>query len=77
MCRYVVILFSHFLRGLGNCPNGTAWADKAYAIDLAHQLAECSNAGECDRGTGMCKCYDGFTGSACQRSKSFSLLEKR
>ena len=53
---------------LGNCPNGTAWADKAYALDSAHQSAECSNAGICDRASGVCKCFSGFTGAACQRS---------
>merc|ERR1711871_684582 len=24
---------------------------------------ECSNAGQCDRSTGLCKCYSGFTSS--------------
>jgi len=50
------------------CPMGPAWADKAYATDKAHLPAECSNAGTCDRTTGNCVCFDGFTGSACQRS---------
>ena len=52
----------------GVCPSGTAWADKAYASDSAHRDAECSNAGICDRGTGNCKCFAGYTGNACQRS---------
>jgi hypothetical protein len=43
--------------------------DKAFAQDEAHQEAECSNAGTCDRVTGQCVCIDGFTGSACQRSE--------
>jgi len=50
------------------CPKGSAWADKAHAIDSAHLPAECSNAGTCDRKSGTCQCFDGFTGSACQRS---------
>jgi len=50
------------------CPSGTAWADKAYAADAAHQEAECSNAGICNRQTGNCECFPGFTGNACQRS---------
>lgn len=53
----------------GECPKGPAWADKPYALDLAHQSVECSNAGICDRATGSCKCFPGFTGSSCQRSK--------
>lgn len=57
-----------------NCPTGTAWADKAYATDKAHQVAECSNAGICDRISGTCKCFDGFTGAACQRSTSYCLF---
>lgn len=51
-----------------NCPLGAAWADKAYATDKAHLPAECSNAGRCNYMTGTCECFDGFTGSACQRS---------
>jgi hypothetical protein len=33
---------------------------------FAHQLAECSNAGHCDRQSGFCRCRDGFSGTACQ-----------
>lgn len=50
------------------CPYGVAWVDKAYADGAAHQNAECSNAGFCERATGNCKCNEGFTGSACQRT---------
>ena len=49
------------------CPYGVAWADKAYAKDQAHSKAECSNAGVCSRSVGMCTCFDGYTGQACQR----------
>eukprot|EP00606_Chrysophyceae_sp_TOSAG23-5_P001573 GSChrysophyteH2.ASY1.ANO1.1362.1 assembled CDS len=52
-----------------SCPTGPAWADKAYATDSAHLPATCSNAGICDNSSGQCKCFTGFTGSACQRSK--------
>jgi len=51
------------------CPQGPAWADLAIATDVAHQNVECSNAGVCDRTTGACSCFSGFTGFSCQRSK--------
>ena len=57
------------LSSSGQCPTGIAWADKAYATDQAHQQIECSNAGTCDRSSGNCICFPGFTGAACQRSK--------
>ena len=44
-----------------------AWADKPYETDKAHQKTECSNAGYCDREKGVCVCYPGFSGNACQR----------
>jgi hypothetical protein len=30
--------------------------------------AECSGAGLCDYTTGECECFDGYWGSACQRT---------
>ena len=51
----------------GTCATGVAWADKAYATDTAHSEIECSNAGICNRGTGICNCFEPFTGAACQR----------
>ena len=49
------------------CPFGSAWSDEAISTDVAHQLAECSNRGNCDRQTGRCKCMHGYTGTACER----------
>ena len=34
----------------------------------AHQAAECSGRGVCDRTVGSCKCVAGYTGDACQRT---------
>jgi hypothetical protein len=31
------------------CPFGPAWTDLAYGVDDAHNEAECSNMGTCDR----------------------------
>jgi len=33
-----------------------------------HYYAECSNKGLCDRSAGLCTCFDGYTGSSCQRT---------
>merc|ERR1719174_825442 len=54
------------------CPFATGWN---YVTKLSgpntyeHIYAECSNKGECDRKSGECKCFDGYTGSACRRMK--------
>lgn len=50
-----------------SCPMGIAWADYATATDVAHNLAECSAMGSCDRSSGVCKCQTGFEGVACER----------
>jgi len=51
------------------CPSGKAWGDVPTSANVAHALAECSNRGSCDRSKGICSCFDGFTGDACQRMK--------
>jgi hypothetical protein len=33
-----------------------------------HEYRECSNKGICDRDTGTCACFEGYSGSACQVS---------
>eukprot|EP01039_Chlorochromonas_danica_P010178 gene10178-11262_t len=52
-----------------SCPADRAWADVPLSSTSAHQMAECSNRGVCDRSTGACACFDGFVGNACQRTK--------
>eukprot|EP01029_Cantina_marsupialis_P022530 TRINITY_DN54_c0_g1_i2.p1 TRINITY_DN54_c0_g1~~TRINITY_DN54_c0_g1_i2.p1 ORF type:complete len:352 (+),score=115.43 TRINITY_DN54_c0_g1_i2:52-1107(+) len=37
-------------------------------LNTAHQKSECSGRGICDRNTGVCGCFDGYTGEACQRT---------
>ncbi|KAG7376496.1 hypothetical protein PHYPSEUDO_013294 [Phytophthora pseudosyringae] len=46
---------------------GAAWVDRAWGTDMAHQPAECSAMGRCDRLTGTCACESGFEGVACER----------
>jgi hypothetical protein len=50
-----------------SCPVGAAWADIAVATDDAHNLAECSGVGNCDRGSGTCACAANYAGLACER----------
>ncbi|POM64334.1 Hypothetical protein PHPALM_20150 [Phytophthora palmivora] len=49
------------------CPMAAAWVDRAWTTDMAHQPAECSAMGRCDRSTGTCTCETGFEGVACER----------
>lgn len=63
------------------CPYGKAWIDSPFHQSAqahtgwdhesgvgAHDYAECSNRGDCDRKTGECSCYDGYTGQGCRKS---------
>ncbi|ETV74018.1 hypothetical protein H257_11334 [Aphanomyces astaci] len=49
------------------CPVGKAWFDMPFDAQGAHALAECSNAGTCDRSKGECVCDPRFTGASCNR----------
>lgn len=51
------------------CPYGKSWADRPISSDTAHNLAECSDMGLCDRTLGKCKCFKGFEGDSCQRNE--------
>jgi len=51
------------------CPADRVWSGIPTTASLVHNvLAECSNMGVCNRVTGACECFPGFTGDACQRS---------
>eukprot|EP00753_Platysulcus_tardus_P015085 PLAT4770.1.p1 GENE.PLAT4770.1~~PLAT4770.1.p1 ORF type:complete len:218 (-),score=47.51 PLAT4770.1:220-873(-) len=51
------------------CPSSNQWWGTPTDGTLAnsHPNAVCSNAGLCDEKTGECNCFEGYTGSACQR----------
>jgi hypothetical protein len=36
--------------------------------NTAHDYMECSNKGLCDRAAGLCACFPGYDGAACQRA---------
>merc|ERR1719181_493124 len=44
------------------CAYGEAWVDAPSAPGVAHAMAECSGRGICDRETGNCECFEGYTG---------------
>ena len=43
-------------------------SDGTVLSNTAHEYAECSNKGDCNRDDGECECLDGYEGSACQRA---------
>lgn len=52
------------------CPSRIAYADiidTAVTNRQAHYYASCSNAGICDKETGECECFEGYTGAGCDR----------
>jgi hypothetical protein len=61
---------------LRTCPLGISWggaaatnADTGINDILNHEdREECSGQGLCDRKTGECACFDGYTGEGCRRS---------
>jgi len=52
-----------------NEPQGTWENWPAYATaGEGHFYMECSNMGICDRSTGQCQCFEGYSGAGCRRS---------
>ena len=51
------------------CPSGRAISDVPTGGHRAHAMAECSNAGSCNRNSGECECFPPWTGAACDRMR--------
>merc|ERR1711862_858093 len=49
------------------CPTDSTTIKDAFENE-GHFYTECSNKGLCDRELGLCECFDGYTGSSCQRT---------
>lgn len=49
------------------CPKDFAWVGSVVGANDLHPWVECSNKGICDRKQGMCQCFPGYDGIACQR----------
>lgn len=51
-----------------SCPFELAWVDTPDHSGLRHKYVECAGRGICDRTSGECQCFDGYTGKGCQRT---------
>lgn len=50
------------------CPFEIAWVETPNIDGKFHHYAECAGRGICDRSSGLCECFDGYEGKACQRT---------
>lgn len=63
--KYLNIYYEY--KKIGACPYDVTFASGVNSnSDPIHK--ECSGQGNCNRATGLCECYPGFEGTACQRT---------
>jgi len=64
------VISNHYVYKYGTQEKFPAMQDSAATTltNSAHFYMECSNKGICDREAGLCKCFEGYEGSACQRA---------
>lgn len=54
--------------------NGKVYdSNKKDVTDKLPQQQICSNRGLCDYGTGLCGCFSGYLGAACEKQQSIAL----
>ena len=61
---------------LRTCPQARRWvAGKNNPDNAWEYFAECSGVGNCNRETGICECFGGFTGKGCVRDKRMCFFD--
>lgn len=50
------------------CPFELAWVDFPNEAGKFHRYSECAGRGICNRGSGLCECFEGYEGEACHRT---------
>lgn len=50
------------------CPFEIAWVDSPDINGRTNRYAECAGRGICNRGSGLCECFEGYEGEACHRT---------
>lgn len=59
------------------CPYELSFVSRPNEYGSFHHYLECAGAGVCDRSTGECQCFDGYSGKGCQRVTCHGELEDR